>query len=116
MLACVKHAKNHTSYCVLQKFEQVFAGGVHIVNEMDCPLLQATDRFDVVPSVDVMGSVSIIHECNNSCSVQQSRTARIERETVTILGGESFRHDLTNKFYSVNTYCINYYSIQTACD
>ena len=44
MSAYVKHTKDHTSYCVLQNFCKVSAGGVPIVNEMDCPLLQATDR------------------------------------------------------------------------
>ena len=110
MSACVKHTKDHTSYCVLQKFCKVSAGGVPIVNEMDCPLLQATDRFYVVPSVNVIGSISIIHECSNSCGVQQSRKALVERETITILGGTTFKHDVMNKFYSVNTYCINFYS------
>ena len=103
MSACVKHTKDHTSYCVLQKFCKVSAGGVPIVNEMDCPLLQATDRFYVVPSVNVIGSITIIHECSNSCGVQQSRKALVERETITILGGTTFKHDVMSKFYSVNT-------------
>ena len=110
MSACVKHNKTNTSYCVLQKVDKLLVGGVPVLNEMDCPLVQATQRFRVVPSTAVMGSISLIHECNTSCRVQPQRIAMIERERTAVTGGKTFAHDRKNTFYSINTYCINYYS------
>lgn len=113
LLASVKHTKNHTSYCVLQKFEKVCAGGILVVNEMDCPLLQATYRFEVIPSINIMGSISVLHECTSSCTIKQLDTTMIERERVTIEGRRTLCHDKTNEYYSINIYCINYYSVQS---
>jgi len=67
-------------YCVLQKFSQVCVGEVPVVNEIDCPLLEADTRFEVIPSTSVLGAISIIHECTSSCRLQPSRTVVVERE------------------------------------
>ena len=87
------------------------AGEVSVVNDMDCPYILSTHCFEVVPSANILGSISLIHECMSSCSVVPIRTASIEREQVLISGVKSVRHDLTNDLYILNLYCMNYHHI-----
>ena len=96
---------------MVQKFEEVLIGGVALMNEMECPYLLAMHRFEVVPSDNILGSISILHECSSSCKMFPTRTAVIERETVTVSAAEHLEHDTTNDMYFINTYSINYHHV-----
>ena len=110
-MACIKEVQSQLSYAVLQKFEYVSAGGINICNELDCPLVQPTDRFDVKFSTQVLGSISIVHECGISCKVEQNLKTIVEREESVISGAHCVKHDKKNDLYALNIYCINYYPV-----
>ena len=58
MLSAGVKTEDYESYCVVNTFD---VGGHQLINEFDCPLLELTETFEVVPSVDVLKSVSVIH-------------------------------------------------------
>lgn len=93
----------------MKKLESYEVGGSQILNEFDCPLLEETGRYDVIPSVGVLGCVSVIHECGNSCEFTQLKNVTVERESISVRK-KGFKHDDSNCMYSLNIYCMNYYS------
>ena len=109
--ACVQHTFTNTSYCVIQKFQEVLAGGSPILNEMECPYMLATHNFEVVPSCHIHKSISLIHECSDTCKLQEATTTLIERKKVSITGTKILQHDATNDMYFLNVYCVNNYHI-----
>ena len=80
------------------------------MNEMECPLIEESYRFELLPSTRVLGPVSVVHECNSSCSTVTCSQATMERETVDT-NYKKYKHDYTNKFYSINIYSMSSYSI-----
>ena len=110
--ACMQDIENGESYCLVQAF--IFVVDVNnspIMNEMECPLLEESHRFSVIPSVDVLGTISLIHECDSSCMTTKSSVLKIERETV-ITKNNYFKHNYAKRFYSFNVYCIqNHYEV-----
>lgn len=93
----------------MQKLDKQEAGNIPITNEMDCPLIEESHRFAILPSQSILGSISIVHECGSSCIIQQTTQRKIEREDV-ILQVHHVNHDFKNKMYCINIFCINYYS------
>jgi len=100
------------SYCIVNRLERVLAGGVQILNDQECPLMMITQRFQVMPSCHILGSVSMIHQCGNSCFEVKYFETRIEREAINTTSINSIKHDNSNTFYCINLYCINYHTIQ----
>ena len=82
------------------------AGSI-INNELDCPLLEESHRCEVVPSISILDSVSLIHECGDSCEMQKNMAACMERENVTVCNRKTIKHDQKNKFYCFNIYCMH---------
>jgi len=67
------------SYCIIQMFEEVIAGGVPVTNEMDCPYVMPTYRYEVIPSSNIVSAISLVHECSTSCEMQPAKRTKIER-------------------------------------
>ena len=89
------------------------AGGIPIVNECDCPYIEEIEKFEVVPSTYILGSVSLIHACDRSCTYTYNQKTKIEREEVAVKHFRTIKHDFTNSTYFINLYCMNYHSTTT---
>ena len=77
-----------------------------ITNEYDSPILALSDTLILIPSKQVLKSVSIFHLCNSDCKfVNKSSTLSIEREILTV-STLFLQHNYTNDFYFLNIYCM----------
>ena len=82
------------------------------MNELDCPLIEESHRYAVIPSVSVLHSISILHECGTSCTLQTSLKTCMEREDIAITSRYMIKHDKNYKFYCINSYCMNYLDVE----
>ncbi len=112
LLACFKDVQSQVSYTMLQKFEMLSAGGSQTFNEMECPLMQITDRYEVTYSTRILGSLSIIHECGRSCRMEENQTRIVEREERVLTGTYYINHDQNSEVFSLNIYSMSYHSVQ----
>ena len=85
-------------FCIVQRFESLLAGGSAVTNDMECPLIMPTHRFEIIESRKIIAPISMVHECSTSCRFQACTTRTIERQTVT----DSSTHDKSNNLYSIN--------------
>ena len=103
----------NTSVCIIQTLEsQLSPTGDELLTEFDCPIFELTDTLLLVSPSVIMGPVSMVHLCSETCKIIQEAPVRlIEREEVSSLSTNkvSFKHDLTNKLYCFNIYCIGNY-------
>ena len=53
-MSCIKVVETQESFCVIRKFECIEAGGLPILNEFDCPYIEETGRFEVIPSTGIL--------------------------------------------------------------
>ena len=88
--------------------------GNPITNDFECPLLTQTDTVLLVPPHWVQSSVSIIHQCTDTCIFTDSGIRRrIEREEVHVHRQNLlYKHDWSNNLYCLNIFCMNqWYSL-----
>ena len=80
--------------------------GENILNELECPLLTLTDIVYCIPSGSISHSVSVVHECSNTCVFLSSMASRrLEHETVSS-SQLCYHHDWSNNMYSLNVFCM----------
>ena len=72
LVSCVEEISTKQSFCIIKKMDLCTAGNIPIMNELDCPLIEESHRYEVIPSVSVLHSISILHECGTSCTLQTS--------------------------------------------
>ena len=91
----------------MRTFEKIVCMGEELKNEFDCPLLEKKERYIAIPTIDVVQSVSILHECTPTCTFSRKThsTSIVERENIE-LNTLTFNHDSKNVYYSLNIYCI----------
>ena len=106
LASCVKENSTGESFCVVNLMEYFLLGGTPITNEMDCPLVENTHRFEVVSSVCIIRSISILHACGSSCTFVHNQKTTIEREEVTVKNFRTIKHDQNNNMYFINIYCM----------
>jgi len=76
-------------FCLVQDFE---VNGIPIItNDYDCPLNLPSCVRSITP-LAIARSVSIVHECTNSCSFVQSQT-RQRVECSVLVHKLAFQHD-----------------------
>lgn len=93
---------------MVQLLQRLDSMGTALCNEVDCPLLQLTNVFHCVSSNCIQKSVSIHHECSNSCIFKHGTGSKtIERENVSFKNNLTFHHDYTNNIYCLNVYCMH---------
>ena len=51
-------------------------------NEMDCPLLELTDEYKIIPSSAAIAALSVVHECDSECKYVAGTTQTVERTSV----------------------------------
>ena len=107
LLACV--AQDRQWYCVIRPLEMMTALGNPITNDFECPLLTLTDTVLLVPPHRVQTSVSIVHQCTDTCTFTDTGIRRrIEREEVHIRSCNLlYKHDWSNNLYCLNIFCMN---------
>lgn len=110
LVACIKDINTNESFCTLQKMEKIELTEEPILNELDCPLIEETHRFEVTPSESIKGTISLVHQCGISCSVTDRTTITVEREKATI-STYSVQHDWHNKMYCINIYSCTLYQL-----
>jgi hypothetical protein len=104
LLACFSDCKHHATFCLVRVLQPV---DNQECNEYDCPILSMSNLIYCIPAKHVYHSVSVVHECTNSCSfVTTSIQKRIEQEDVCV-SQLTFSHDWSNKLFSLNLYCMN---------
>ena len=83
--------------------------GNPITNDFECPLLTLTDTVLLVPPHRVQTSVSIIHQCADTCTFTGAGIRhRIEREEVHVhCCNLLYKHDWSNNLYCLNIFCMN---------
>ena len=109
LVACCRSCHG-SSVCVIRGLEShVSPQGDLIVNELDCPALMLTHTVFTVQPSSIEKSVSIIHECGNTCKFTSKQSPRvIEREQLYLSSRLEFVHDFgVNYAYYLNVYCIN---------
>ena len=82
--------------CLIQGFQFVSMNDEILLNNFECPMLQLSKTIFTTPGSNVKRAVSIVHECTDSCSMQEVATIQsIERENISCNKLE-FNHDYTN--------------------
>lgn len=82
------------------------ADGEPILNEFDCPFLTFSNLIYCIPSTSVKRSVSVVHECSNTCMYTTDLTSKtVEHEGVDV-SEVVFKHDWSTNLYCLNIYCM----------
>ena len=106
LLGCVHVVECNYDMCLVQKLKwQLTPGGELVRNDLDCPRLLLTQEIYGIPSLSIFKSVSIVHECTNSCVlVECAAQFDLEREQVekTKL---LYKHDFSNNRFCYNIFC-----------
>ena len=78
-----------------------------ICNDLDCPLMLLIREVSCISPSQNLHSVSILHECTNSCILKQvSCSKRVECEDIQTTQTE-FIHDWNNDTFCLNVYCMS---------
>ena len=108
---CIQTAEK-SNYFVVQHFHQASpntyeATNTAALNDRGCPILFLSSIFRCMLSKAIISPVSIVHECDSTCSLQirQKRTL-IEREQLEV-NRLSIVHDYKNNtMFLLNIYCL----------
>ena len=75
-------------------------------NEMDCPLLELTEDYRIIPSSAAIAPVSVVHECDDECKFIAGTKQTVEREQIINKGLLSYVHNYCNFYFCLNVYCM----------
>ena len=103
----MKVITTNDSYIIVNTMECLKLGDLPIINHIDCPLIEQTERYELLPSTNIHGPISIVHACGNSCVISNNEV-NIEREAVVVTSFKT-KHDFKNTLYVINIYCMNNY-------
>lgn len=109
LLLCVQSSAGDRM-CLVRPMELLLSSqGQRVCNEYDCPLLHAEQKVTVVPASSVNFSVSIVHECGQSCVFSvQPRQRRVERQVIVDCDNLVYQHDFSNNLFCLNVYCMHH--------
>ena len=89
------------------RFDKFELNGQTVMNEYKCPLLTLSDTIAGLTPSSIVREISLMHECTPSCKCIENRpNIQVERETIET-NRLAYVHDLTNKLYCLNIYCMN---------
>ena len=81
LLACA--AKGEHWFCLVRVMEKIEINDEQITNDYDCPLLSMSTNITYISPHNIFTSVSIVHECTNTCTfVESHATRRVDREVI----------------------------------
>ena len=75
-------------------------------NDKLCELMSFSRFIQTINPASILKTVSVTHECTNTCKVETSATISAEREDIHTDKYYSITHDFTNNLYCLNRYCI----------
>ena len=103
-----------TPLCIIRELAEVHAIEEQVFNDTECPLLTLTNSlYNIIPTSHIVSSVSIMHECNPSCTFENAYTS-IPRERETLHTSKLiYTHDYSNKLFCLNVYAMS--SHWTSC-
>lgn len=113
LTSCFKISTTDESFLLIQKLERFLVSNIPIWNELDCQLIEETHRHEVISSMTILGSISIVHQCGSSCTVTHTQTIPVEREQVLLQSTQGVKHDRNNKMYCINSYSKTLFSTVT---
>ena len=88
-----------TPLCILRELVEVHAMEEQVFNDMECSLLTLTNALYIIPTSHIISSVSIMYECNSSCTFENAYTS-IPREQETLHASKLiYTHDYSNKLF-----------------
>ena len=91
-------------YCLVRLLEEITTDEATLLNSFDCPLINLTNIIYCVPSTFVSHSVSIVHQCTDSCKISRRDTIyQVEQEQLK-LPSLVYTHDWSNTMYCLNVY------------
>lgn len=108
LLACVRVTSSNTEICIIRKLQPLTTpSGDPKVNNFDCPLLHMTAQLYGVSPSTIIKSVSVVHECADSCKIDEGSYAQceLERETISRRNIMLFKHDFSNDLFCYNIFC-----------
>ena len=88
-----------TSYC-MQHDE---TGQVQL-GRFNCPVLEKTNRKEIIPSTSVEQRVNVVHDCSNQCKFEVSGKDMVEEREVVSHQTMTYQHDFTNNRYLLNRF------------
>ncbi len=101
LVGCFHDSESDASYCAVRLLQYM-----DVTNEYDCPILTVSDLVHCIPSTSVCHSVSVIHQCTCTCNfITNVVPRRIEHENIHS-SQLFYQHDLSNKLYCYNVYCM----------
>ena len=65
-------------------------------NELDCPLLELSEHYKIIPSSAAIAPVSILHECDDDCKFVAGTKRTVEREEFVNKGLLIYVHNYRN--------------------
>lgn len=83
-MANIQDTETLVCLCLLRPFEEVTVNDDPLKNDIDCPLLNFTNTIVAVSPMDIKTEVSIMHECNTTCTFDNSGVIEVERESIAI--------------------------------
>lgn len=105
LLSCFKELESGNAYCLVRPLQYMRVEAA-IENEFNCPLLTLSGFVYCIPAKCVKRSVSVVHECSNTCTfVSSVASNRIEHEDIDV-SAVVFKHDWSNNLYCFNIYCM----------
>ena len=57
---------------MLQKMDKLEDASSVLLNEQEYPIVEESHRFVDAPALCVLGTISLVHECNSVCKVLES--------------------------------------------
>ena len=101
---CFEEDKN--SHCVIRKLERLECSGDPVCNEMDCPLLEFSENYGIIPSSVTIAPVSIVHKCDAECKFITGKKQTVEREEFVNKRLLNYVHNYRNFYFCLNIYCM----------
>ena len=82
-------------FCLLWKLDEITdVGGIPLISEFQCPLLILTSDVYCVRPLNIIKSISVVHECSCLCS---------------FVSDAKFHNDYSNKLFCLNIFCTGNY-------
>ena len=93
------------SICLVRGLQSTQSG-----NGFDCPVLKMSHIIFSIPSLHIMKSVSVLHECGRTCKFVQKTTNRtVERAAISCTKME-YEHHFSNYNYYIPFVSCNFFN------
>ena len=74
------------------------------LGRFNCPVLNKTNRKEIIPSSSVEQRVNVVHDCSHECKFEVSGKTVVEEREVVCNEGTIYQHDFANSRYLLNRF------------